>query len=84
MDTEEKTQSRAALDLAGRPQQADWRADPVAARLEVIVSRSRRRGRARRALSHIGNRFAQWLDNLVPPAPANDSASPPELRFPFF
>jgi hypothetical protein len=83
MEIKEKTQSPAAIDLAGRPQRADWLADPVAARLEVIISRSRRRGPVRRALSHIGNRFAQWLDNLVPPAPANDS-EPPEIRFPFF
>jgi hypothetical protein len=86
METEEKTQPLAAIDRSGWPQaRADWRADPVAARLEVIVGRSRRQRRLRRALRRLGDALARRLDALVPPAPrTGDAEPPPEIRFPFF
>jgi hypothetical protein len=55
--------------------------DPIAARLEVIVSQSRRP----RVLRRIGRAFTQWLDRLVPPAPPmDDREAPPQIRYPFF
>jgi hypothetical protein len=85
METTEKTKSPAENGLGWRPGWGEDVADPVAARLEVIVGRSRRRGRLRRALRRIGDRLTRRLDALVPPAPrASDTKPPPEIRFPFF
>ena len=85
MEITEKTKSPAENGLGRRPGWGEDVADPVAARLEVIVGRSRRRGRLRRALRRIGDAWARQLDALVPPAPrAGDTEPPPEIRFPFF
>jgi hypothetical protein len=82
MDTTEKMQRPAINDWPGRvPVTPGSPIDPIAARLEVIVSRSRRR----RVLSRIWGAFTQWLERLVPPAPpTEDTATPLLIRFPFF
>lgn len=82
MDTTEKMRRPAIDDRPGRvPVMPGSPADPIAARLEVIVGRSRRH----RMLRRIGRAFAQWLDRLVPPAPPAEDTEPlPQIRFPFF
>ena len=82
MDTTEKMRRPAIDDWPGRvPVTPGWPTDPIAARLEVIVGRSRRR----RGLSRLGRAFAQWLERLVPPAPPTEDAETlPQIRFPFF
>lgn len=86
MDIKDKIRLPAASDRPRRlPARRDWHADPVTARLEFIVGRSRRRGPLRRALYRLGDALARRLDALVPPAPRADGAEPPpEIRFPFF
>lgn len=82
MDTTEKMRRPAINDWPGRvPVMPGSPTDPIAARLEVIVSRSHRP----RVLRRIGRAFAQWLDRLVPPAPpTEDPETPLQIRFPFF
>jgi hypothetical protein len=82
MDITEKMRRPAIDDWPGRiPVTPGSPADPIAARLEVIVSRSRRR----RVPSRIWSAVTQWLERLVPPAPpTEDTATPLLIRFPFF
>jgi hypothetical protein len=82
MDTTEKMRRPGINDLPGQlPVRPGSPTDPVAARLEVIVSRSHRR----RGMGRLWGAFAQWLDRLVPPAPPTEEAeTPPQIRFPFF
>ncbi|MBV8737755.1 MAG: hypothetical protein JO007_10960 [Alphaproteobacteria bacterium] len=82
MDTTEKMRRPTINDWPGRvPVTPGSPADPIAARLEVIVSRSRRR----RVLSRIWGAFTQGLERLVPPAaPTEDTETPLRIRFPFF
>jgi hypothetical protein len=82
MDTTEKMRRPAIDDWPGRlPVTPGSPTDKVAARLEIIVGRSRRP----RVLRRIGCVFVQWLDRLVPPAPpTQDTEPPPQIRFPFF
>jgi hypothetical protein len=82
MDTTEKMRKAAINDWPGRvPVTPGSPADPIAARLEIIVSRSRRH----RVPSRIWGAVTQWLDRLVPPAPpTEDTETPLRIRFPFF
>jgi hypothetical protein len=86
MEIKEKTKSPVANGRLGwRQGRSEEIADPVAVRLEIIVGRSRRRGRLRRAQRRIGDALARRIDALVPPAPrASATEPPPEIRFPFF
>jgi hypothetical protein len=85
MDIRDQPQSPMVVEPRARPAAApDVPADPVAARLEVIIGRSRRRAPLRRALRRMGRAFARWADGLVPPVPNNEADPPPEIRFPFF
>jgi hypothetical protein len=56
----------------------------IAAELDAIVGKSRRRSPLRRRLRRIGGAVAGWFDRLVPPAPPQGDTEPPEIRFPFF
>ena len=82
MDTTEKMRRPAINDWPGQvPVTPGSPTDPIAARLEVIVSRSRRR----RGLSRLWGAFVQSLDRLVPQAPpTEDAETQPQIRFPFF
>jgi hypothetical protein len=82
MDITEKMRRPAIDDWPGRiPVTPGSPADPIAARLEVIVSRSRQR----RVPIRIWSAVIQWLDRLVPPAPpTEDMETPLRIRFPFF
>jgi hypothetical protein len=81
MDITEKLHRPAINDWPGRVAVTPGSAtDPIAARLQVIVGRARRRG-----LRRLWGRFVQSLDLLVPPAPpSGDAETPPQIRFPFF